>query len=134
MPGLSDLPRSGVWRLNAQSDTPLALVDLACQAPVTKHNLLAALATALQLPADFGMNWDAAWDCLNDPHWMVQRAFSLRLAETMPVDADALSTFLDLFNDACDAWRDQGQHLLLAVITRREDLPCIQALASYPAS
>ena len=134
MPQLSGLPRSGVWKCNARTETPLALVEIACQAPVNKHTLLAALANALQLPADFGMNWDAAWDCLNDPHWMVQRGFSLALAEAMPVDADALSTFLDLFGEACDAWRDQGQHLLLAVVTTREDLPCIQALANYPAA
>jgi RNAse (barnase) inhibitor barstar len=134
MQGFSALPSSGVWKLNARPDTAMALVEIACLPPANKHNLLAALAKALQLPADFGMNWDAAWDCLNDPHWMVQRGFTLALSEAMPVDADALSTFLDIFSEACDAWRDQGQNLLLAVITTREDLSCIQTLANYPGA
>jgi hypothetical protein len=134
MQDFSGLPNSGVWKLSTQPNASLALVDIVCQPPVNKDNLLGALASALQLPADFGMNWDAAWDCLNDPHWMAQRAFTLQLPQALRVDEEALSIFLDMFSEACDAWRDQGQNLLLAVVTNREDLPCIQTLANYPAS
>lgn len=137
MPGLSTLPQSGVWKLAERPDADTALLDIDCQPTVDKHNLLAALAKTLRLPADFGMNWDAAWDCLNDPHWMVQRAFTLHIPEAMPVDDQALGIFLDMFGEACDAWRDQQQNLLLLVVTPRDDLPCLQALAEppdYPAA
>lgn len=137
MPGFSALPQSGVWKLAERPDAGAALLDIDCQPTVDKHSLLAALAMALQLPADFGMNWDAAWDCLNDPQWMAQRAFILQVPDAMPVDEQALSIFLDMFSDACDAWRDQQQNLLLLVITTRDDLPCLHALAEppdYPAA
>lgn len=133
MPALSALPQSGVWKLAERPDTDAALLHIDCQLTVDKHTLLAALAKALHLPADLGMNWDAAWDCLTDPHWMAQRAFTLQLPEAMPVDDQALGIFLDLFSEACDAWRDQQQNLLLLVVTTRDDLPCLQALAEPPA-
>ncbi|MDX1297966.1 MAG: barstar family protein, partial [Pseudomonas sp.] len=99
MRDFSTLPSSGVWKLSECPDTDAALVGIHCHPAADKHSLLAALAQALHLPADFGMNWDAAWDCLNDPHWMIQRAFTLRLPETLPVDEEALSIFLELFSE-----------------------------------
>lgn len=128
----SALPQSGVWKLAERPDTDAALLDIDCLPTVDKHSLLAALAKTLCLPADFGMNWDAAWDCLNDPQWMVQRAFTLQLPAAVPIEEQALSIFLDMFGDACDAWRDQQQNLVLLVITTRDDLPCLQALTEPP--
>lgn len=132
MRDFSTLPSSGVWKLSECPDTDAALVGIHCHPAADKHSLLAALAQALHLPPDFGMNWDAAWDCLNDPHWMAQRAFTLQLPETLTVDEDALSIFLQLFSEACDAWHEQQQNLLLLVVTTRQDLPCIEALAEPP--
>lgn len=128
----STLPSSGVWKLSKRPETDAVLVDVHCHPAVDKDNLLAALAQALQLPDDFGMNWDAAWDCLNDPHWMVQRAFILHLSENLLVDDEALSIFLEIFSEACDAWRDQEQNLLLLIVTTREDIPCLRDLIALP--
>jgi len=76
---------------------------------VDKAGFLSAVATALRLPAYFGMNWDALHDCLTDLSWQPAAGYVLYLAgfrafaEADGVDADIANHVLQ---STADFWRE----------------------------
>jgi len=77
-----------------------------------KAEVLEALARQLWLPAHFGRNFDALYDCLTDPIARAgpQPGFIVVL-EQIPVtprfDKEAREQLLDCFRDAADYWAEQ---------------------------
>lgn len=129
---LAEPAHAGLYRCApgwAQDSAEILWRPLAA-APIAREPLLAALGTALAFPAYYGQNWDAAWDCLTELDWPAGRLLALRLplAPGCAVDEAALEVFLELLDDACRHWAEQGRTLCLLLETRREDLSCLRAL------
>jgi len=79
----------------------------------TKAEVLEALARQLWLPAHFGRNFDALYDCLTDPIAQAgaQPGFIVVLEQipaTPRFDKEAREQLLDCFRDAADYWAEQN--------------------------
>ncbi len=121
---------AGVWRTTRENSGGLRLD---CRGQLDKASLLAALGDALNFPAYFGHNWDAAWDCLVSLDWPEpERRLHLHIARGLEVDEEALAVFIDLLAEAAEHWQHEGKTLALLVNTPRNDLACVQALAPIP--
>lgn len=83
-----------------------------------KTGLLHALAAALDFPADFGRNWDALADSLEDLSWLPRVALVLEIAgsEGLRRDApDAWRTALDILRAAATYWASHDRKMLVLV-------------------
>lgn len=78
----------------------------------TKQEVLEAIAQAFQLPAHFGKNFDALYDCMTD---LVNKAGAqtgfVVVLEQLPdnprFDREAREQLLDVFRDAADFWAER---------------------------
>lgn len=91
----------------ARAELGVCRVDLA--ACHDKAGLLRRMAGALPLPADFGHNWDALYDSVNDLEWLEGEGYLLlfdhadELRSASEEDFDAL---LDILDEASEEWQD----------------------------
>ena len=78
----------------------------------TKQDVLDQLAAQFSLPAHFGKNFDALYDCMTDPLHKAgpQPGFVVVLEQipaTVKFDKEAREQLLDIFRDAADYWSDR---------------------------
>lgn len=69
--------------------------------------LFAELAEAMEFPDYFGHNWDALEECLADLEWLPAKGYVLVFTDAERIlsdDEDAFSMFLEILNDAAEAW------------------------------
>lgn len=84
-----------------QAELAVLRVDLAdCR---DKSGALYRFAVALNLPADFGHNWDALADCLRDPAWHPAWGHVLLIEHAAPLRQIARSVFKILLGVLDDA-------------------------------
>jgi hypothetical protein len=130
---LADKHRCGVFRVHPEAQpapSPLMRLKPLATERLDHDGLLDALAKALDFPAYFGRNWDAAWDCLTELSWPSDQLLVLSLpidAETS-LEAGDLRLFFDLINDACGYWAQRGRGLCLLVASEPGDLPALEKL------
>jgi len=123
---LRDSARAGVYHLPYNPDLPLdgreSLIAAAeaCGyvvfhvdlAHVTdKEDLLDAIGKDMAFPEWFGTNWDALADCLTDLGWRPAEGYLVLLEHCDAMRACAESDLveaLQVFQEAADAWREQG--------------------------
>lgn len=122
LPGdLVDLPHAAAaGRLIASAETHGwwgTCLDLG--AATDKASFFAACARDLRLPAYFGHNWDALWDCLSDDTLLPPEGRRLvvvdrwrRFAERDPGD---WTTARDLMRDAAERWRATASPLVALI-------------------
>jgi RNAse (barnase) inhibitor barstar len=108
---LSAYDRDALERAAERADQRLLRVDLA---PATdKRGVLAAIANAFSLPAHFGHNLDALYDCVTDmtPRVEAEQPGFLVILENMPDTAgfghEQREALLDVFRDAADFFFDR---------------------------
>ncbi|GAB2824442.1 hypothetical protein GCM10022221_23120 [Actinocorallia aurea] len=91
----ADRPLPAWLTVTAEPPAGRALDGRACR---TRAALFTEAARALSLPAHFGRNWDALYDCLRD---LSAPALAVTHAEELLVDEpDHLTAFLTLLHDA----------------------------------
>ena len=78
----------------------------------TKQDVLDQLAAQFSLPAHFGKNFDALYDCMTDPlHKAGSQPGFVVVLEHIPAtakfDKEAREQLLDIFRDAADYWSDR---------------------------
>ena len=78
----------------------------------TKQDVLDTIAAQFTLPAHFGKNFDALYDCMTDPLHKsgLQPGFVVVLEHipaTAKFDKEAREQLLDIFRDAADYWSDR---------------------------
>lgn len=76
-----------------------------------KDGLLAAVGKAMAFPEWYGYNWDALADCLNDLGWRPAEGYLVLLEHCDTLQAVAASDLvaaLQIFEEAANAWREQG--------------------------
>jgi RNAse (barnase) inhibitor barstar len=87
-----------------------------------RETLFHVLADHLKFPEYFGHNWDALWDCLRDLTWIPAHRVFLVHADLPALPEEALTTYLQILNDAVKDWQRGDQHQLIVVFpaTARE--------------
>jgi len=95
-------PTSDLWR-----DAFVAVLPPAIE---TKSALLKALASMLMLPAYFGSNWDALFDCLRDFGWIEEHDIVLIHQDLPILPRRELSIYLRILRDAALDWRSGEPH------------------------
>ena len=78
----------------------------------TKADIFELLSTQFHLPAHFGKNWDALYDCLTDPISKAgpQPGFIVVLDQiptTPKFDKEIREQLLDVFRDTADFWAER---------------------------
>lgn len=116
---LANTALAGPYRLPPGRETELVDAAQALGWPVTCHRpanaantsaWLTALGQALGLPAHFGANFDALYDCLTDPELLGEPGRLLILGNVAPL-GEAVDILIAVLQAASDAWRDQGRAL-----------------------
>lgn len=93
---------------------PLAVLD--GDAAASRAGFFAEAARVLSLPAYFGRNWDALYDCLTDPSWLPGAGCVIfydgfgRLARDEP---EQWQTGLTVLREACAFWRPLDRSLVV---------------------
>jgi|SRR5215217_6353345 len=70
---------------------------------LSKQQLMNALEAALQLPADFGQNWDALSDALRDLSWLPAGKISLLHHELPTLSTEDLGAYVRVLEEAFGA-------------------------------
>ena len=78
----------------------------------TKQEVLELIAQQFMLPAHFGKNFDALYDCMTDPvHKSGPQPGFIVVLEQIPAtakfDKEAREQLLDIFRDTADYWADR---------------------------
>jgi len=78
----------------------------------TKQDVLDLIAQQFMLPAHFGKNFDALYDCMTDPlHKSGPQPGFIVVLEQIPAttkfDKEAREQLLDIFRDTADYWGDR---------------------------
>jgi RNAse (barnase) inhibitor barstar len=78
----------------------------------SKQDVLEMIAQQFTLPAHFGKNFDALYDCITDPlHKIGPQPGFIVVLEQIPANAkfdkEAREQLLDIFRDAADYWADR---------------------------
>ena len=78
----------------------------------TKADIFELLATQFHLPAHFGKNWDALYDCMTDPiHKSGPQPGFIVVLDQIPTtpkfDKEVREQLLDVFRDTADFWAER---------------------------
>lgn len=78
----------------------------------SKQDVLDTIAAAFKLPAHFGKNYDALYDCMTDPlHKSGTQPGFIVVLEHIPAhvkfDKEAREQLLDIFRDVSEYWHDR---------------------------
>jgi len=125
-PNVSDTPLKGVRSNIVQSIRAHRVQDLQDAASALGHHFLYAnlanaqskqdvldmIAAQFMLPAHFGKNFDALYDCMTDPvHKSGPQPGFVVVLESIPANAkfdkEAREQLLDIFRDCSDYWGDR---------------------------
>jgi hypothetical protein len=128
--------RSGVYRSasapsTATREVPATVQRITIPAVRNKAALMAAFASAAELPDWFGSNWDSLEECLQDLRAPHHGGVLVELSEPAVLarhDADAWRTTLAVLGDVSEAWQARGG--LFVVLVEGEapgirDLPVV---------
>jgi barstar (barnase inhibitor) len=94
-----------------------------------KQRLLSALAEGLALPRDFGANWDALADYVQDLSWAPAAGHVVAIhhaAACAAATPDNWTIALDILRDAAIYWRGQGR-IFIVLIHGSTSLPAFPA-------
>ncbi len=123
MSALSNIPRHAVLPLGAYDKAGLergalrmdqTLLRCDCSAAASKADVLARLGEGLGLPAHYGANLDALYDCLTDlkPSEEASSPGFVVLLENLPdtslMPREERDAVLDVFRDAADFFYDEN--------------------------
>lgn len=125
-PDIADTPLKGVrsnivqsiraFRVQDLQDTARALGQHFLYANLasaqSKQDVLDLIAQQFMLPAHFGKNFDALYDCMTDPvHKSGPQPGFVVVLEQIPAtakfDKEAREQLLDIFRDTADYWADR---------------------------
>lgn len=120
--GDADLDRLAA--IAAREELAVCRTDLAhCR---DKAELLRRLAVSLQLPEDFGDNWDALADCLRDLAWLPAWGHVLLLDHVDALRHDAPRDFdvlLGVFDDAATFAQEQDRPFFAILALASDSIP-----------
>lgn len=118
---LEDPQQAGVFFVTSADIAPLASalrkagqlthrIDL--QGCADKEDLLSRIATVLEMPEGWGMNWDSLLDALRDLSWLPAPGYALFFDDAVQLrnaDEESFDILLEVLEDASAEWADAGQ-------------------------
>lgn len=118
---LAELRRSA-----ARADQRLLHAD--CSEAADKGGVMEALAKAFALPAHFGRNLDALYDCVTDlvPLPEADQPGFVVILQNLPAESEGgfdRDALLDVFRDAADFFFDKGTAFRVFYSVRKEAAP-----------
>jgi RNAse (barnase) inhibitor barstar len=121
----SDHPRGLYW-LKSHASVPelaklarlkgMAFFHLEGQKIEGKEQFLNHASVVMKFPSHFGRNWDAFYDCITDMDWVQAEGYCIYFDHTdafFSHHESELETVLELFEDAIDFWKREGQSMLV---------------------
>lgn len=81
-----------------------------------KDQFLNHASVAMKFPSHFGKNWDAFYDCITDMGWIEAEGYCIYFDHTdafVSHHENELETVIELFEDAVDFWKREGQSMLV---------------------
>ncbi len=81
-----------------------------------KDQFLNHASVAMKFPPHFGKNWDAFYDCITDMDWVRAEGYCVYFDHTDAFaahHASELDTVIELFEDAVELWKQEGQSMLV---------------------
>lgn len=117
---LANIERAGPYRVKAGrleslvsecAERNSVLFRIAPLDAVDTQSWLQALAATLALPAHFGNNFDALYDCLCDKTVMPQTTCVLLISNITALSEEASDTLIAVLQAASDEWRSEGRAL-----------------------
>lgn len=85
----------------------LSLITLQPEQATDAAAWLQSAGRQLQLPAHFGGNFDALYDCLCDREILPQNGLVLQIGDTAALGEAGLDTLIAVLQAVADEWRDQ---------------------------
>ena len=117
---LDDLQRCGPYRLpvnrlpqirTAVAERHWPLLEFIPPTPGDRGDWLRELGRQLALPAHFGGNFDALYDCLGDREIVPHAALVLLFPNVAALGEAGSDTLIAVLQAAADDWREQGRRL-----------------------
>ena len=96
----------------AAQRTQCVWLDVSLHGVRDKAGFLAACARDLRFPANFGGNWDAFSDCINDFAWAAAPGYVIVIGQVEAFASqapDEWATALEILRGAADAWRARNR-------------------------
>jgi RNAse (barnase) inhibitor barstar len=81
-----------------------------------KEQFLNHASVVMKFPPHFGKNWDAFYDCITDMGWVRAEGYCIYFDHTdafVQHHESELETVMELFQDAIDFWKQEGQSMLV---------------------
>lgn len=125
-PALISAERSGIYQPPADiaalrariGGSPLAWFEADLGPVRDKDRMLKVIAEAAGFPADFGANWDALADSLQDLSWAPASGYVLHLRHAAPalraLGADS-ATLLEILGESAMYWKNRAKAFVVLV-------------------
>ena len=114
--GVFLVPRALATLRKIARRTQCAWFEVDLHAARDKAGFLTACARDLGFPANFGANWDAFSDCINDLAWEAARGYVITIENVEPFvrhAPDEWATALEILRGAADAWRVRNRTFIV---------------------
>jgi Barstar (barnase inhibitor) len=100
---------------NDTSQTPGGFVVRIPLTIETKNALLEHLRIGLKFPPNYGTNWDAFNESINDLSWLEEKTIILIHDQFPPLPEKDFETYIDILRCAADNWRAEGSKKLIVI-------------------
>jgi hypothetical protein len=133
---LSDPARSGVYRTRHEDDIVDALrgsKNSLAKINLSKGEVLAAFAKALDFPDWFGRNWDALEDCLGDLSWRKADGHVLLITDFDGVPRDELGVLREVLAASAEFWAGRGRPFFAVFVDPNRTLTLPDLYKEKPA-
>ena len=81
----------------------------------TKTSLLEWLKIGLRFPSDYGTNWDAFNEAINDLSWVPERTIVLIHEQFPPLPDKDLADYIEILRGAVEDWNVDGTKKLIVI-------------------
>ena len=103
---MNDLMQKFIDTLQAKGDTCIVIVP---KNITTKLELLNSIGSQLRFPANFGRNWDAFDESIDDLEWVEEKNILIIHEEFPKIPAKDFNIYFEILRDASDFWRKDGR-------------------------
>jgi RNAse (barnase) inhibitor barstar len=118
--------RGGVWFVSNHAepkavqglakDSGFAFFHIEGRNITSKEQLLGHVAIALQLPKEFGHNWDALEEYLTDLEWVDADGYVIyydHIDGLLATHPDQFETLVEILRDAVNSWKEDGTAMIV---------------------
>ena len=109
---MNDMMQKFIDKFQAKGDTCIVIIP---KNITTKLELLNSLGSQLRFPANFGTNWDAFDESIDDLEWMAEKNILIIHEEFPKILAKDFNIYFEILRDASNFWKEDGSKSLVVV-------------------